>query len=39
MLNKTWMGNFLGTFLKIESKITFPVGLTVLVKARKLEKT
>ena len=35
---KTWMGNFLGKFLKIESKITFPLGLTVLAKARKLEK-
>ena len=34
---KTWMGNILGKFLKIESKVTFPLGLTVLAKARKVE--
>ena len=34
---KTWMGNILGKFLKIESKVTFPFGLTVLAKARKVE--
>ena len=39
VINKSWMGNLLGNGLKIESKIASPFGLTVLVKARKLEKS
>jgi len=38
LVNKTWIGNFLGKWLKIESKISMPLGLTVLTKARKMEE-
>jgi len=38
VVNRSWIGNLLGSWLKLESKITMPLGLTVLVKARKLKK-
>jgi SAM-dependent methyltransferase len=37
-IDRSWIGNLLGAWLKLESKITMPLGLTVLVKARKLKK-